>query len=293
MGTVVNMRVVGQATTSSEISAGRAAMTRAANWFRQIESCCNRFDATSEVRMLCAQPGTPLVVSTMLFQAVRFALAVAADTDGAFDPTIGQHMESLGFTRDYRTGLSNTSFLTSPTTANFRDVELNDEAQSITLHQPLLLDLGAVAKGLAIDMAARELDPFENFLIDAGGDVLVSGVNQDGGPWSIGIRHPRDTDQLIRTVHVSDVAVCTSGDYERVSESGQHHLVNAATRTSANTVASATVIADSAMVADALATAAFCLGPRVGLALLERHHVEGLIVTPSLVQFATARMPLV
>ncbi|MEP6781816.1 MAG: FAD:protein FMN transferase, partial [Gemmatimonadaceae bacterium] len=90
----------------------------------------------------------------------------------------------------------------------------------------------------------------------------------------------------------SDVAVCTSGDYERVSETGSRHIVNAVTRQSAKSLASVTVIADSAMVADGLATAAFCLGPKAGISLLERHNVEGLLVTPSLAQFATARMPL-
>ena len=261
-------------------------------WFREIESSCNRFDATSEVRQLATQPGVAVTVSAALFQAVHFATAVAEDTNGAFDPTIGQHMESLGFTRYYRSGEHSASALPIRSSTSFRDIELNEELQTITLHEPLLLDLGAVAKGLAVDMAARELDRFENFSIDAGGDVLVSGHNPDNGAWAIGIRHPRNAEQLLRTVHVSDVAVCTSGDYERVSETGAMHIVNATTRENAKSLASVTVIADSAMVADALATAAFCLGPQSGLALLERHGVEGLLVTPSLAQFTTARMPL-
>ena len=268
-------------------------MQRAAEWFRQIEKSCNRFDAASEVRMMSMQAGTPVSVSTLLYQAVQFALAVAEETDGAFDPTIGRHMESIGFARDYRTGAECGAGLMLSTRSSFRDVELHADTQSITLHQPLLLDLGAVAKGLAIDMAARELEPFDNFLIDAGGDVYASGDNPGGCAWAIGIRDPRATDQLLRTVHVSDVAVCTSGDYARRSEiTGEHHIVNAVTFSSANMVASATVLATSAMVADALATAAFCLGPHAGIALLKRHQVEGLIVTPSLQQFATAGMPL-
>ena len=92
----------------------------------------------------------------------------------------------------------------------------------MTLHRPLLLDLGAVAKGLAIDMAARELQPFENFAIDAGGDLYFGGCNAAGEPWSVGIRHPRG-DGLLDTLRVSDAAVCTSGDYERRHRCGTSH----------------------------------------------------------------------
>ena len=105
----------------------------------------------------------------------------------------------------------------------------------------------------------------------------------------MGIRHPRG-DGLLDTLHVSDVAVCTSGDYERQTDAG-HHLLDPRTGAPANAVASVTVLAPSAMVADTLATAAFVLGPTDGIALLERHGVEGLIVTPALERFATRDMP--
>ena len=166
---------------------------------------------------------------------------------------------------------------------------MNDDEKTLTLHRPLLLDLGAVAKGLAIDIAARELQPFENFAIDAGGDLYFGGCNAAGQPWSVGIRHPRG-DGLLDTLHVSDVAVCTSGDYERRTDAG-HHLLDPRTGAPVNAVASVTVLAPSAMVADTLATAAFVLGPTDGIALLERHGVGGLIVTPALERFATGDMP--
>jgi thiamine biosynthesis lipoprotein len=85
---------------------------------------------------------------------------------------------------------------------------------------------------------------------------------------------------------VTDAAVCTSGDYER-----GEHLVDPRTGTPSSLAASVTVVAPTAMLADALATAAFILGPVEGLALLERHGVEGLILTPSLERFETADLP--
>ena len=87
---------------------------------------------------------------------------------------------------------------------SFRDVTIDETAQTVTLQRPLLLDLGAVAKGLAVDLAARELAPLRDFAIDAGGDLYLGGTNRDGQPWSIGIRHPRQPGACIAAVRVSE-----------------------------------------------------------------------------------------
>ena len=160
------------------------------------------------------------------------------------------------------------------------------------LARPLVLDLGAVAKGLAIDMAARELSPLENYAIDAGGDIYVAGCNPHGDRWSIGIRHPRHSEQLLDSIRVSNMAVCTSGDYERRGPRA-HHILDPRTGTSADAIASVTVVAPTAMAADALATAAFVLGPTSGIQLLERHGVNGLMVSPTLERYSTRDMPSV
>jgi len=91
---------------------------------------------------------------------------------------------------------------------------------------------------------------------------------------------------------VSDTAVCTSGDYERVGPGADagHHVLDPRTGRSPGALASVTVVAPSAMVADALATAAFVLGPVEGLRLLERSGVDGLMVSPTLERFATRGM---
>ena len=171
-------------------------------------------------------------------------------------------------------------------------MHVDREQGTITLARPVVLDLGAVAKGLAIDMAARELRPFGNFAIDAGGDLYLGGSNEDGRPWSVGIRHPREEGRVLETLHVSGTAVCTSGDYERPAPAGGdgHHILDPRSGASARASASVTVLAPTAIVADALATAAFVLGPAAGMALLERHGVDGMIVTPSLERITTRGM---
>ncbi len=294
MGTVVTIQVVGHGADEQQRTERAEAVERAIVWFQQIHDSCTRFDPKSELSQLTAQVGKPVPVSPLLYQAVRFALAVAEESGGAFDPTIGHRMEARGFNRNSRSGLVVRTAIPPDRTASYRDVHIDPHRQEITLLRPLVLDLGAVAKGLAIDMAVRELEAFANFGIDAGGDLYLGGRNSEGKPWSVGIRHPRNEEALLATLQVSDSAVCSSGDYERRSPLApeDHHIMDARSGASATALASVTVMAPSAMVADALATAAFVLGPKEGIALLTQHGVEGLLVTPSLDRFMTPGMRL-
>jgi len=293
MGTVVTVQVVGHGASHADQQEREERVSRALDWFHESATTCSRFDPASEVNRLRARVGMPVPVSDLLFEAIRFALAVAEETCGAFDPTVGALMEARGFNREYRSGIAVRMATETDIAATYRDVAIDEERRTVTLRTPLLLDLGAVAKGLAIDLAARELEPFHDFAIDAGGDLYLSGSNAAGEPWSVGIRNPREREHVLATLRVRDIAVCTSGDYERVGpdDTGDHHIMDARAGTPAGALASATVIAPSAMVADALSTAAFVLGPVEGLALLQRHALEGLLVTPTLEQFATPGWP--
>ncbi len=161
----------------------------------------------------------------------------------------------------------------------WRDIALDRQASAVTLRRPLLLDLGAVAKGMAIDLAARELAAAHpDFLVEAGGDLFAAGRNADGQPWRVGIRHPRAHDAYCAVLAVSGAAVCTSGDYARPTADGGHHILDPRGARSAEAATACTVLAPSAMLADALATAAFVLGPTAGLRWLRRQRADGLIV---------------
>jgi FAD:protein FMN transferase len=279
MGTVVTIHVVGQEPDPPSTPDREEAVKRAFEWFCGVEECCTRFEPHSELMQLAAQVSEPVRVSTILFQAVQFALAVAEESAGAFDPTVGYTLETRGFNREHRTGKTIRTNLDSSIPVSYRDVRLDADRQTITLLRPLILDLGAVAKGLAVDLAARELRSFQNFAIDAGGDLYLEGCNPDGDPWSIGIRHPRRDGELIDSLRISHRAVCTSGDYERRAARDEegHHILDPRTGLSTNGVASVTVIAPTVMLADALATAAFVLGPARGIQLFDRLGVDGLI----------------
>jgi len=292
MGTIVTITIDEQPPThapAADAERGEA-IDRAFGWFREIERLCNRFDPDSELRRITRRPGEPAAVSEMLGSALAFALTVAEDTAGAFDPTVGRDMEARGFNRDYRTGDEVPASGIPQTDVSYRDVHLDAASHTIVVDRPLMLDLGAVAKGLAIDLAARELAAaFVNFVIDAGGDLYLAGRGPRGQRRSVGIRHPRRDREAIEVLQVADAAVCTSGDYEREAAPGSadHHILDPRRGESARLLASATVVAPTALLADALATAAFVLGPDEGIRLLERHGVEGVLYTPSLDRVAT------
>jgi FAD:protein FMN transferase len=264
------------------------AVERAFGWFFEIEERCTRFKESSELMQLTAQAGAAVEVSPILYEAVRFALSVAEESGGAFDPTVGHRMEARGFNREHRTGeivrsAVEDDVIRGDEEVSYQDIQLDPEHSTITLRRRLTLDLGSVAKGLAVDTAARELAPFRDFAIDAGGDLYLGGFDSRGEPWSVGIRHPRRDRELIDSVRVSNKAVCTSGDYER----GPHILDPRPGHPETAAVASATVIAEGAMLADALATAAYVMGPKDGIQFLTRMGVEGLIVTADLERYET------
>jgi len=282
MDTIVSVEVI---TPQPEMTV-RPAIQRALRWFGVVEQVCSRFDPDSETRRLLDHVGTPVVVGTVLFEAVRFALALAKTTAGVFDPTVGGLLEEKGFDRNYRTGERVSSQVLGQIQprgrASYRDVLVNPARRTVLLRRPLVLDLGAVAKGLAIDLAARELAAFDNICIDAGGDLFARGHNTRGEPWKIGVQAPRDAEALAFVLTISGQAVCTSGDYERRTAAGdEHHLIDPRTGRSGQALTSTTVVAPTAMAADGLATAAFLLGPKRGLRLLEREGVSGVLIVPS------------
>jgi thiamine biosynthesis lipoprotein len=250
---------------------------------RHVEDVCSRFDDKSALRSLCRTSGELVAVPPVLYHALRIAREVAEMTGGVFDPTIGARLEQLGFNRHYLTGEDASSGIVPDPRASYQDLTLveDEDGLKIRLERPLLLDLGAVAKGLAVDLAAQELARFPGFAIDAGGDVYVGGVDPEEHLWRVGIEDPANPERLMRQVALTGAAVCTSGSYRRRSprDPSSHHLVDPATGDSAVGLLSCTVIGPTAVLADVTATAAFLLGSERGLAFIDEMGLAGFMVT--------------
>lgn len=127
------------------------------------------------------------------------------------------------------------------------------------------LDPSGLVKGWAIERACRILERCgcRNYALDAGGDVMARGQNGSGGPWRVGIRHPVERNLVARVVLASDLAVATSGTYEKGA-----HIVDGVTERPAGELVSLTVVGPDIVEADVFATAAFAAGEG-GLQLIE------------------------
>ena len=119
------------------------------------------------------------------------------------------------------------------------------------------LDPSGLVKGWAVDGAADRLAAAgaRRFCINAGGDVVARGRPEPGRGWRVGIRHPQEADQLAAVLEVEDLAVATSGEYERGT-----HIVDPHTRRPPTGLLSVTVVGPELAKADAYATAAFAMG---------------------------------
>jgi thiamine biosynthesis lipoprotein len=279
MDTVVQIEIV--INDEKLMKGAEAKLGSAFEMFRIVEQACSRFSLESELIKACKVIKRPVHISPILFEPLKFAMEIAKLTDGEFDPTIGKTMEEQGYNRHYLTGEIMDS--ESDDSATFKDIILDEENHTVYLERPLVIDLGAVAKGFAIDLAANELKEFEGFVINAGGDLFVGGVDWYEKPWKIGIQHPNMKDQIIDEVEISNAAICTSGSYERRNAviPGMHHIIHPKTKKSPNKWVSCSVIAPFAMMADAFSTVAFLLGEK-GITLIEDIGLTGKFITPEL-----------
>lgn len=278
MDTVVDIEVV----TDQPAETVEAAVERAFMAFRKVEDACSRFRPDSELMEACRQIGVSVPVSPYVFEPLNFALEMAEWTEGLFDPTVGKTMEEYGFNRHYLTGEVADS--SSDASVTYRDIVLDERNRTLYLRKPMVIDLGAVAKGFAIDLAAQELKRFERFAVNAGGDLFAGGTDDRRNVWKIGIRHPLHKEQIIRTVDISNEAICTSGSYERKSGIAEdvHHIVHPRMKTSPNDWISVSIIAPFAMMADAVSTAAFLMKEEDATRRIEQAELKGIFLTPGL-----------
>lgn len=215
---------------------------------------------------------------------LKTALAIAYQTHGAFDVTIGPLKEIWGFENgDYR--VPDTSEVnTYLRLGNFKNIKLESHKACIT-SPGLGIDLGGIAKGYILDKAVQWLENngVKAGLVEAGGDLRVFGPHPNHVSWRIGIQDPRkERGSLVGVIAVKDQSVATSGDYERffIKDGVRyHHILDPKTGFPSHNAVSVTIIAPQAILADAYATAVFVMGPEKGIALLNQlPDIEGLVI---------------
>ena len=162
--------------------------------------------------------------------------------------------------------------------------EINTEDGNVSLKPGMKVALGGIAKGYSVDRAIESLkeNGIENAFVNAGGDGRYIGQKPDGTPWMVGLQNPDRTGQYVTAIEARDVAVATSGNYERYfNESARvSHISDPRTGYPSEGIISSTVIARTAIDADAFATAVFVMGEEEGLEMIEGlEGIECLIIT--------------
>jgi thiamine biosynthesis lipoprotein len=209
------------------------------------------------------------------FRVLEYALSLAEQTGGAYDPTVGPLVNLWGFGPDAGPEAlpSAEDIAAAAGQTGWQKLELDAGRRAVKQPGGLYLDLSSVAKGFAVDKIADYLITrgVDSFLVEVGGELRGQGSKPGGRPWRIAIEQPlRGVRRPDKVVALNDQAIATSGDYRnfrRVNGELYSHTIDPRTgRPVAHQLALVSVLADSCMQADALATALEVLGPQAGLA---------------------------
>ena len=243
--------------------------------FHQVDRNMSRYREDSELSSLNRRAAeNPVKVSSDLFQVLKKAGDVAELSGGAFDISFG----SIGFLYDYRERQqpSEEDIRSRLGAINYQDIVLDEADHTVFYRQQgLLVDLGGIAKGFAVDLGIERLIQagVRHARLSAGGDLRLLG-DKRGSPWLVGVRDPRSGERNAVVLPLANVAISTSGDYERffINDAGErvHHILSPGTGKSVRGVQSVTIIGNDALTTDGLSTAVFVLGPERGLEMIER-----------------------
>ncbi len=270
---------------------------------RRIENLLSKYKADSEVSKLNEMSGNfptfhpedpeqsegdegsykSLRVSPETYSIIKKAKEFWLISDGAFDITVGPLLDLWGWTDKQFTVPKEQDIKNILTKIGSDKIILNKKDTVVKFMVPgMKIDLGAIAKGFAVDCAVDKLRKagIKNCLINAGGDIYCLG-DKLGKPWEVAIQNPRAKGTLERLL-LKDQAVATSGNYEQFflkDKARYSHIFDPRTgKPSDSGLASVTVIAADCLTADALATSIFVLGKVKGEELVKKFSDVKIIV---------------
>lgn len=245
--------------------------------FEHWEAVLSRFLPDSELSRVNAAAGTTVRVSPLFHRVLTQALRAARHTGGVFDPTLGRQLVAAGYSQSFDLPSCAQFRLSAPRPGGaWRDIAVDDVAQTIRIPRGAAVDFGGIAKGMAVDAAIAVLSAggATSALVNAGGDMRA--ITADGGGWPVGL-----TDAPGQFLTLYDGAVATSSTARRrwrIGSEDQHHLIDPRHGgPSRSGVWSASVAAGSCAYAEVAAKTALILGPDEGPRLLERLGLTALL----------------
>jgi len=225
-----------------------------------------------------APAGSWHVLPPAFAKVLTYALEVAEQSFGAYDPSAGALVNLWGFGPTGRHDHPDFSFPDAQQIADAMSVcgwqRLHFDRSASRIFQPggIQLDFSAVAKGFAVDHVARYLEGqgLRHYLVEVGGELRGAGMKRDGQPWWVGLEAPEDMQSGSTVAALHGLAIASSGDYRRCFEyAGQRYAHTVDPRTGyplSNQIASVSVLHAHCMAADALSTALMVMGLEEGMA---------------------------
>lgn len=252
------------------------------NEMRRIEKLMNIHDPESEISRVNRLASKKAVqIGEEIFEILEESVEYSALTSGAFDVSIRPLSALWGGKGKLKEIPEAREIEEKLPLVNYKNIILDERNQTVEFKKKsMALDLGAIAKGHALDRAIKVLQGrgIKEALINAGGDIRVMGERL----WKVGLQHPRKENEVLAVIKLKNRAIATSGDYQRyfIKEGKRyHHIINPKTGYPAQKCMSVTIFAPRATQADILATSIFILGPEKGMKLIESlEGVEGIII---------------
>lgn len=287
MGTIVNMTVCG----TDEVLCRKA-----------IEACIHRMETLSSMFSTYVpdsaisrlnRDGILTDAPDEVLEVLALSKELSELTGGAFDPTV---MPLLAHYKEIRkTGVLPAESIINEVLrlVDYHHIVVEDQGIVRYTREGTQATLDGIAKGYIVDQGIDVLraNGFGNAYVEAGGDLMTIGNRQDGNPWRIGIRNPRNDDlQKMDTIELSNRAIATSGDYMQyfTDDKKTHHIINPHTGFSPIDMASSSILAPTVARADGLATATMVLGPAASVKLIESlPDCEGYFIDKHLKKYQT------
>ena len=253
---------------STDINFCKKALLSAYEEMQRVENLLSCEKDSSEISAINRNAGIhPVKVSYETLEVMKRAKTYCKKYYGMFDVTIGPLSDLWGFSEDKEIVLPEDNTIKKLIKlVNYNDMIIDENDTTVFLKKKgMSIDLGGIAKGYAIDRGSAVLKEMgiTNFILNAGGDIYVSGTKDKETLWKVGIKHPRNTNDLVARFDLKDYAVATSGDYERfkiINGVRYHHILDPATGYPGRLSESSTILAPTAEEADATATYIFLLG---------------------------------
>lgn len=262
----------------------------------RLSSILSRHDSASQLARLNTN-GQIIGASSELVSVIERSQQYSELSNGAFDVTVlplfNLYRDSFGVNKTAPLAGDITDALKAISYKNVnisgRDVTLSKNGAGITLD--------GIAKGYVVDEAAALLKArgATRVLVEAGGDLSVKGMREDGNPWKVGIVHPRALSGYYEVVEISNGCIATSGDYESyfTNDYAYHHIIDPRLGLVPTELCSASVYASDTTYADALSTACLVMGMDDALALIESlPGVEAFLIAKDLTSKKTSGFPV-